>query len=152
MDVINMVARDHSRSPVQWNASANAGFTSGKPWMKVNDNYTDINVKEQQHNPNSLLKFYQKMLKLRKEYKDLFIYGSFEILDYNNDKSFTFIKEIMDAKSPKAYVVLNFSNDVVPFERLIEGEFELVASNLDSATEFEESILSPYEGRVYIVE
>ena len=92
------------------------------------------------------------MLKLRKEYKDLFIYGSFEILDYNNDKSFTFIKEIMDAKSPKAYVVLNFSNDVVPFERLIEGEFELVASNLDSATEFEESILSPYEGRVYIVE
>ncbi|EER30295.1 alpha-glucosidase [Candida tropicalis MYA-3404] len=152
MDVINMVARDHSRSPVQWNSSANAGFTSGKPWMKVNDNYTDINVKEQQHNPNSLLKFYQKMLKLRKEYKDLFIYGSFEILDYNNDKSFTFIKEIMDAKSPKAYVVLNFSNDVVPFERLIEGEFELVASNLDSATEFEESILSPYEGRVYIVE
>ena len=152
MDVINMVARDHSRSPVQWNASANGGFTTGKPWTRVNDNYTDINVKEQQHNPNSLLKFYQKMLKLRKEYKDLFIYGSFEILDYNNDKSFTFIKEIMDAKSPKAYVVLNFSNDVVPFERLIEGEFELVASNLDSATEFEESILSPYEGRVYIVE
>ena len=152
MDVINMVARDHSRSPVQWNSSANAGFTSGKPWMKVNDNYTDINVKEQQHNPNSLLKFYQKMLKLRKEYKDLFIYGSFEILDYDNEKTFTYVKELQNADSPKAYVVLNFSNDVVPFERLIEGEFELVASNLDSATEFEESILSPYEGRVYIVE
>lgn len=151
MDVINMVARDHSRSPVQWSGSENAGFTTGTPWMRVNDNYQDINVKLQQYDPNSLLKFYQKMLKLRKQYKELFIYGTFHILDNENEKSFTYIKEIIDSEFPKAYVVLNFSNEDVPFKRLIPGDFELVASNVEEA-DFDESVLSPYEGRVYIVE
>ncbi|RCK65245.1 Alpha-glucosidase [Candida viswanathii] len=151
MDVINLVARDHARSPVQWNASANAGFTSGEPWTRVNDNYPEVNVKLQQHNPNSLLKFYQRLLKTRKEYKDLFIYGTFRVLDYDNMKTFTYIKEITDATSPKAYVVLNFSNELVPFKPLVRSDFELIVSNVVS-TEFDESILTPWEGRVYIVE
>ncbi|RCK65162.1 Alpha-glucosidase [Candida viswanathii] len=148
LDVINLVARDHARSPVQWNGSANAGFTTGKPWTRVNDNYTDINVESQKKNADSLLKFYQKMLQIRKQYKDLFIYGNLEILDYDNDKTFTYLKELPDAKSPKAYVVLNMSNDQVKYTPLIDGDFSLLVANVD---ELDESVLTPWEGRVYIV-
>ncbi|RCK67322.1 Alpha-glucosidase [Candida viswanathii] len=149
LDVINLVARDHARSPVQWNSSANAGFTTGKPWTRVNDNYTDINVESQKKSADSLLRFYQKMLQLRKQYKDLFIYGNLEILDYDNDKTFTYLKELPDAKSPKAYVVLNMSNDQVKFAPLIDGDFNLLAANVD---ELDENVLTPWEARVYIVD
>ncbi|KAK6874639.1 Alpha-glucosidase [Candida tropicalis] len=151
LDVINLVARDHARSPVQWNASANGGFTTGKPWTRVNDNYKEINVEAQQKDPNSILKFFQKMLKLRKEHKNLFIYGNLEILDYDNDKTFTFVKELPDARAPKAYVVLNFSNEPVKYTPLIPGEFKLIVTNV-SDSELDEATLSPYEGRVYIVD
>ncbi|EER30299.1 alpha-glucosidase [Candida tropicalis MYA-3404] len=151
LDVINLVARDHARSPVQWNSSANAGFTSGKPWMRVNDNYKEINVEAQQKDPNSVLQFYERLLKLRKEYKDLFIYGSFEILDYDNEKTFTYVKELQNADSPKAYVVLNMSGDQVKFNPLIKGDFRLIVSNV-SQSELVENTLTPWEARVYIVD
>ncbi|EMG46571.1 MAL2 Alpha-glucosidase [Candida maltosa Xu316] len=151
MDVINLVARDHSRSPVQWSAARYGGFSTVEPWTQVNDNYPEINVKLQQHNPDSVLRFYQQSLKLRKQYKDLFIYGSFEILDYDNEKVFTYVKESGSDVLPKAYVVLNFSGDKVEFTPLIKGDFKLVSSNV-MESEFEQSSLSPFEGRIYIVE
>lgn len=68
-------ARDNARTPVQWDDGPNAGFTTGKPWMKINDNYRDINVARQVADPNSIHAFWRRMLKLRKEHSDVFVQG-----------------------------------------------------------------------------
>ncbi|KAG2736235.1 hypothetical protein G9P44_000325 [Scheffersomyces stipitis] len=149
MDIINLVSRDHARSPVQWDSSPHGGFTTGTPWTRVNDNYKAINVASQIDDPNSVLNFWKKSIQIRKQYQDLLIFGSFKILDFDNETVFTYVKEDENAASPKAYVVLNFSNDSVKFEKLIDGEFELVHSTTD---DIDESTLSPYEGRLYIVD
>ncbi|CAH6722836.1 alpha-glucosidase [[Candida] jaroonii] len=140
MDAAAKVARDHARSPVQWNSTKHGGFTTGDPWMRVNDNYSDINVENQIDDPHSVLSFYKKILALRKTYKDLFIHGDFEMVDEDNEKTFTFWKKTNDLK---ALVILNFSNDVVQFEPP-QGELLLSNFEIDKA-------LSPWEGRVYIV-
>ncbi|EGW34728.1 alpha-glucosidase maltase [Spathaspora passalidarum NRRL Y-27907] len=148
MNIISQVARDHARSPVQWDSTAYGGFSTGKPWTRVNDNFKEINVKSQLNDSNSVLNFWRESLKVRKEYKDLFIHGEFKILDFDNTKSFTFIKE-SHKDSQKAYVVLNFSTDSVEFSKLIDGSYKLVHSNVEDV---KEDVLSPYEGRIYIVD
>ena len=59
-------SRDNARTPYQWDNTANAGFTTGKPWMKVNPNYPDINLAADLEHPDSIFRFYQKLLRLRK--------------------------------------------------------------------------------------
>lgn len=145
MKNINLVARDNARTPVQWDDSENAGFSTGKPWMRVCDSYKEINAASQVNDPKSLFNFWKKALELRKEYKDLFIYGSLEILDFENQKVFSYLKTHGDAK---AYVVLNFSTEPVKFEKLVEGDLKLVLTNVE---QLDEATLSPYESRVYIV-
>lgn len=144
LDGLAVLARDHARTPVQWSDKDYAGFSENKPWMRVNDNYKDINVESQENDPTSVFSFYRNALKLRKQYKDLMVYGDFEILDYDNEKVFTFTKT---SGEDKAYITLNFSNDTVPFDKLIPGDLELINSNVDSPSEF----LTPWEGRVYLV-
>lgn len=148
MDIINLVARDHSRSPVQWDSSENSGFTTGTPWTRVNDNYKEINVAKQVNDPDSVFSFWQRSLKVRKQYKDLFIHGSFKILDRENPKVFTYVKS-SPASDSRVYVVLNFSDECQKFQKLIDGDFKLVNANVD---EVEDDKLTPYEGRVYIVD
>lgn len=144
MKTINLVARDHARSPVQWDDSEYAGFSTGKPWTRVNDNYKEINVASQVNDPNSLFSFWKKALEYRKEFKDLFIYGSFNVKDIDNQKTFTFTKE---KGSQKAVVVTNFTAENVPYEQPVDGKLKLLYTNADS---FNEATLGPYEGRVYI--
>lgn len=148
MDSINLFARDNARSPVQWTAGKEAGFTTGKPWTRVNDNYKEINVESQVNDKNSLFTFWKNILKIRKEYKDLFIYGSFKILDTENKQVFTFLKTDQNNKS--AYVAINFSTEKAPFKKLVDGEFNLLYSNVPKA-EAKEGILTPYEARVYLL-
>lgn len=73
------MSRDNARTPMQWSAEKFAGFTTGTPWLKVNSNYTEINVKNQEADPNSVLNYYKKLIALRKsdEYKEVFTYGEF---------------------------------------------------------------------------
>lgn len=73
-------SRDNARTPMQWSDEKEAGFTTGTPWLKVNPNYTDINVNKQEKEPDSVLNYYRKLIKLRKNenYKDALIYGKFE--------------------------------------------------------------------------
>lgn len=145
MDVINLLARDNARTPVQWDGTKNGGFTSGKPWMRVDDNYKEINVSSQLEDPQSILSFWKQMLKVRKTYKDLFIYGSFEVLDTENKKTFTYLKQ---GQNQTAYIVLNFTSEEVSFQPLIGGSFELICSN---SKDIVEASLGPYEGRIYLV-
>ncbi|CAG8173519.1 unnamed protein product [Penicillium nalgiovense] len=146
MDVINLLARDNARTPVQWDSTENGGFTTGKPWMRVNDNYKQINAQSQINDPSSILSFWKESLRLRKEYKDLFIYGSLKVLDYDNKQVFTYLKE---TNSETSYVALNCSSKSVKFKPLITGNFKLICSNIVSKKV--DDTLCPYEGRIYIV-
>ncbi len=81
-DALHMVekyGRDNARTPFQWNTSENAGFTTGKPWLRLNPNYKEINLADEEKDPDSVFRYYQKLVKLRKseEYQNTFVYGDF---------------------------------------------------------------------------
>lgn len=80
LDAIARFSRDNARTPMQWSDEENAGFTAGTPWLKVNPNYTDINVEAELADENSVLHFYKKLIALRKDqdYKETIVYGSLE--------------------------------------------------------------------------
>ena len=82
LSCISRYSRDNARTPVQWNDSVNAGFTSGNPWLPLNPNYKEINVASQENDPDSLLSFYKELIALRKnpEYKETIVYG--ELIPY----------------------------------------------------------------------
>lgn len=79
LEACTKMSRDNARTPMQWNDEKFAGFTTGTPWLKVNSNYTKVNVKSQEADPNSVLNYYKKLIALRKsdEYKEVFTYGEF---------------------------------------------------------------------------
>lgn len=146
MDNIDLLARDHARTPVQWDDSEYGGFSTAKPWMRVNDNYKEVNAASQVDDPDSLYNYYKKALAVRKEYKDLFIYGKFEILDFDNEKTFTVQKT---ANGKTAYAIFNFTHETLPFEKAIEGNYKLILANENNVSE---TTLGPWEARVYLVE
>lgn len=109
-------SRDNARTPMQWDSSPQAGFTtSTHPWMRVNDNYKAVNAASQTGNPRSVYHTYRRVLQTRKEHKDLFVYGSFELVDEPNEKVFAYRRRAADG-SVAALVVCNFSLDEVEWE------------------------------------
>jgi oligo-1,6-glucosidase len=117
--VLQRKARDHSRTPVQWSAEPNAGFCKEDvtPWMRVNDDYKEVNAEAQrkQDDPNklSVLQFYKRALANRKENKEVFVYGDFQVLDENDKKVFAYKR----ASEKEAFVLaLNFSKDEVEWQ------------------------------------
>ena len=79
MEACNRMSRDNARTPMQWTSEENAGFTKGTAWLKINPDYKEINVEDQQNNPDSVLNYYRKLIALRKsdEFKNVFTYGEF---------------------------------------------------------------------------
>ena len=153
------LARDHSRIPFQWDDSANAGFTSAdaEPWMRVHDEYRSINVSRQRDDPDSILSFYKEALKLRKQHRESLVFGTFELIDPENEAIFAYVKE--DSKRPgrKAVVVLNMSNeqqmgpDVVSIlddekPQLLIGTVSEGSLKLSNGR----PVLRAWEGRVYV--
>lgn len=100
-------SRDCARTPVQWDASPNAGFTTGKPWMRVNDDYREWNAEQQSHDADSVRAFWKRMLRLRKGCRPL-VYGNFNLLEPTNPKLFAYVRNLEG--SPSVLVVLNFSD------------------------------------------
>ncbi|MCJ1351416.1 MAG: hypothetical protein MMC33_001400 [Icmadophila ericetorum] len=150
---VRAMARDNARTPVQWDDSPHAGFTASPngPWMSVNPNYTEINVKQQSSDPSSTLNFWKQMLKLRKEYIDLFGHGRFEMFDGKNAETMYYIKMF---DSQQIFVALSFTGERKKLEvpRKLEGkEMRLLVGNVP-VHEMVEGELSPFEGRVYLVE
>ena len=86
LKIVSVYNRDNARSPMQWNSSDNAGFTTGNPWLLVNSNYKDINVESQINDENSVLAFYKKLIALRKnpEYQETVVYG--EVVPYLEER------------------------------------------------------------------
>jgi oligo-1,6-glucosidase len=100
------LGRDNSRTPMQWDNTANAGFTIGKPWLPINENYITTNVKAEDADSNSVLNYIRKMVKLRKENKDVLVYGKYELLDKDNPNVYAYTRE---GSGRKFLVLLNFT-------------------------------------------
>ncbi len=111
MEKMQLYSRDNSRTPMQWDKSPNAGFTKGTPWLKINPNYKDVNVAAQEKDPNSILNYNRKMIKLRKENQTL-VYGEFKLLVPNDPNIFAYTRIL---ENEKFLVILNFSENVNSF-------------------------------------
>ncbi len=108
-------ARDNGRSPMQWTSGTNAGFTTSTPWLSVNDNKSSINVEAAEKNENSTLNYFKKMTKLRKQFKDILVYGKYTLLDATNPNVYTYTRQAENGE--KVLVLLSF--------RKLGGEFDL---------------------------
>tara|TARA_R110002096_G_scaffold26642_7_gene82063 strand:- start:32125 stop:33858 length:1734 start_codon:yes stop_codon:yes gene_type:complete len=106
MEYLNYSSRENARTPMQWNDSLNAGFTAGTPWKRVNPNYKDINVAQQDKDPNSVLNHFRKMVKFRNENKIL-VYGAYQLLDKENNEVYAFTRT---QEGEKMLVLLNFTD------------------------------------------
>lgn len=153
-----ILGRDNARTPVQWDDSAHGGFTTSEegPWMRVNDSYTDINVAKQLVEPDSVLNFWKEMIKFRKTHADLLVYGTFEVMDPGDEKTFVYIKR---HGSETALVALNFSGEKQSFKLPENGEYSLQVGNYTQELETGKKVpggseisLRPWEGHMYILE
>lgn len=112
LDVCSAMSRDNARTPFQWSDEDNAGFTTGKPWLKVNSDYKDINVKSQIGDEDSVLNYYRRLIALRKssEYKDVFAYGRFEPVYGDTDNVMAYYRT---DNNKRVLVLANFGVDTV---------------------------------------
>ena len=140
-------SRDSARTPVQWTGGKNAGFTDGTPWFYVNENYKEINVADQEGDPDSVLNFYRKAIELRKSLsavKD----GNYTEHFKGSSKVYTYTRE--DEKQ-KLLVICSFTDKSARVKA--PGGFDLdKATLLLSNYEEKGQTLKPYEVRVYLLE
>ena len=139
-------SRDSARTPVQWNDSENAGFTTGKPWFYVNQNYKEINVAQQEQDPDSILNFYKKAIALRKELK-VVRHGRYRELYRYSSKLYVYAREM---EGEKILVVCSFSDKPHIFPAPTGFDFEKGELILNNYNDVEHHLLKPYETRVYL--
>lgn len=148
MDCLYAKSRDNARTPMQWDASANAGFTTGTPWIRVNPNYTKINAESQLRDEASIFNYYKELIRLRHE-SELIVYGEFELLCPEDEQIFAYRRYLGDEQ---LLVICNFSADEVQFTvpDVLKGKkAELLISNYAEAAYSEELTVRPYEAKVY---
>ena len=112
MASIHARSRDNARTPIQWTAGENAGFTTGTPWMPVNPNYTEINAEAALSDPNSIFRYYKKLIQLRKTY-DVFRSGAFTLLCPEDEKIFAYTR---DTEEEHILVVCNFTDETLTYD------------------------------------
>ena len=145
----NKVSRETARSPVQWSAEENAGFTTGTPWFNICDNYKEVNVAEAEKDPDSILNFYRKLIKFKKE-NQVAIYGKYKEY-YPNSSSLYVYERVLN--NEKLLIVCSFKENSVKFKApagydLTKGE--LILSNYsDNKIVNNGFVTKPYEVRVY---
>ena len=144
MEAIYARGRDNARTPMQWSALPNAGFTAGKPWLPVNPNYTEINAEAALADPDSVFYFYQKLIALRKAYP-VFRDGDFQLLDPADEKRFAYVRE---TEGEALLVACNFTAETLPdvCPERFRGAQVLLGNYPDSAGD-----LRPYEARMRYV-
>ncbi len=141
------ISRDNGRTPMQWDNTAHAGFTTGKPWLAVHKNHTILNVQEQESRPDSVLNYFRKMIQLRKQCCTL-IYGAFELVDVNNSQIFAYTRQL---DKEKLLVVLNFSESQAVLNTNIDLiNSNVLISNYEHTTK--DCFFKPYEAVIYQLE
>lgn len=151
MRFLRYKSRDNARTPFQWNDKENAGFTSGTPWIMVNPNYTEINAEEQTGRDDSILNYYKKLIRLRKE-NEIIVYGTYDLLLPDSKEIYAYTRTLGEKK---LLVVCSFTAEETAFE--MPEEFrkgEVLIRNYDENCGFGDNgrmTLRPYEAVVVIV-
>ena len=140
-------SRDNARTPMQWDASENAGFTTGTPWIAVNPNYKKINVADQLKREDSVFHYYQKLIRLRKE-NEIIVYGNYELLLPEDENIFAYVRTL---DNQKLLVVCNFSKSEQKFDFSGYENAKVLISNYNRDAR-EDGILKPYEATVLLLE
>ena len=140
-------SRDNARTPMQWDASENAGFTTGTPWIAVNPNYKKINVEDQLKREDSVFNYYKKLIRLRKE-NEIIVYGNYELLLPEDENIFAYVRSL-DGK--KLLTVCNFSKSEQKFDFQGYENAEVLISNYNRDAR-KDGILKPYEAIVLLLE
>ena len=142
---ISYKGRDNARTPMQWDDSAYAGFSTAEPWIMVNPNYTKINAKDQVSREDSVFKYYQKLIKLRHE-SDLIVYGTYDLILDDDKDIYAYTRTLEDEK---LVVYCNFSANTREVE--VPAEFtdgKILISNYTDAKADKKITLRPYEAIV----
>ena len=143
------VARDNARTPMQWDDSPNAGFTTGTPWIPVNPNYTKINAREALADPDSVFYYYQKLIRLRHE-NPVIVYGVFEPLMMDSDTVYAYGRKLDDRVLT---VACNWSDQEQPctlFDDFDKERPEGAAELISNYASHKAGVLQPYEARVIL--
>ena len=134
LDACIRYSRDNARTPMQWSHEKEAGFTTGKPWLKVNPNYTEINVEDQLKDEDSVLHFYKKLIALRKSeaYRETLIFGRFVPVFDADEDVFAFYRE--SESGDRIFIAANFGKEEKTLT-LPEKRYTVLLTNDDSAPE-----------------
>ena len=132
-------SRDNARTPMPWDTSENAGFTTGTPWLALNPNYNKINVADQLKREDSVFHYYQKLIKLRREY-EIIVYGKYELLLPDDEHIFAYVRTL---GNQKLLVVCNFSKTEQKFDFSGYENAKVLISNYDGNIS-EKATLKPY--------
>jgi oligo-1,6-glucosidase len=146
LNAIHIKGRDNARTPMQWDDSANAGFTEGEPWLKVNPNYKEINVEQALADSDSIFYYYQRLLALRKK-NPIMAYGEYKLLLPEHEDIYAYTRTLDDEKW---LVLLNFNEvpQTVDLSAELSKATELIIGNYPDNAPTRE-LLRPYEARVY---
>lgn len=148
--MVKWKTRDNARTPMQWNNQKNAGFSQSEPWIALNANYDKINVEKDLASEDSVYRFYQKLIELRKT-NDVLIDGDYQIVETNDSDVISFMRE---KDNKKILIVLSFANKRIKYNLPIQfenGELLIGNYSLDSNELNHTLYLQPYEGRAYLI-
>jgi oligo-1,6-glucosidase len=147
LNLIYVKGRDNARTPMQWDAGANAGFTTGTPWIKVNPNYTRINVEQARADQDSIFHYYRRLIQLRRA-NPIITYGTYDLILDDDPEIYAFTRTL---ENDRLLVILNFSANTphcaVP-ESILSSDRNLLISNYP-VDDIQELTLRPFEARVY---
>ena len=140
-------SRDNSRTPMQWDDSTNAGFSTGTPWIKVNPNYTEINAREQLQRPDSVFHYYQKLIQLRKQH-EIIVYGKYKLLDGTDPDVYAYTRAL---DNERLLIVCNFTSKELdyPIPEMYKDGSCLISNYPDNTIG---NKLRPYEAYVLHIE
>ena len=145
---VNAIGRDNARFPMHWDDSDNAGFTTGTPWISVNENYKKINAAAQVNDPDSIFSYYKKLIELRHQ-MEIIVYGVYKSKAIEHPDVFAYTRTLGEEK---LFVVCNFREQEMDFtlEDGFTGDEKVLISNYDDVVKTENGIyLRPYEAKVF---
>ena len=145
MGYLKKIGRDNARTPMQWDDSENAGFTTGTPWIRVNPNYLEINAKQQVGNPDSVFSYYKELIRLRHE-NEVIVYGDYELLEPDNEELFIYTRTL---GNEKLMVLCNFTDHDVAIPAAVMAQIpEDAPIMISNYVGNMPAVLRPYEAVV----